>query len=225
MLKLLKYLWIRLIVQCRGLIEFIQVLFRYYSNFEYFKQDVSLLKEYFLISPYYIHQSYSNDYTYGETPLTTLEYIASNCKIESTDKVFEIGCGRGRSCFWLHHFLNCQVVGIDLIPEFIEKALSVKNRYAIQGLDFRKEDMLETDYSGATVIYCYGSTFSPPLIKRLGQKLKELPSSTKIISISYPLNDFIPNENPFETIKRFPAQFVWGVADVYIQVIIPKLIQ
>ncbi len=67
----------------------------------------------------------------AETPLTSLEVIARECQLSVRDVVFELGCGRGRTCFWLNQFIGCAVIGIDYVPAFIEKALKVKRRFHI----------------------------------------------------------------------------------------------
>ncbi len=41
-----------------------------------------------------------------------MDVIARECGIQKEDVVFELGCGRGRTCFWLNTFIGCKVVGI-----------------------------------------------------------------------------------------------------------------
>jgi SAM-dependent methyltransferase len=156
-------------------------------------------------------------YTYGETPLTTLEKIAKNCGIQSRDVVFELGCGRGRTCFWLHQFIGCKVVGIDEVPLFIEKAVQIQNRFALKNVTFRLEDLFETDLKHATVIYLYGTCYSEASVNALITGLSQCPAGTKVITTSYALTEFQPHA-PFRVIKRFPAVFTWGETDVYCHV-------
>ena len=216
-------LGINLKVKIINLIEYLHVIVRYYSHLQFAKIDLALLLSYFFANPFRISKQFlmqkgeQEIYAYGETPLTTLEEIARQCEIAAQDVVFELGCGRGRTCFWLNQWIGCTVVGIDYVPIFIEKAEKIKERFQLQKIAFRLEDLFQTDLQGATVIYLYGTCFPAEDIDLLIDRLSKLPSGTKIITISYALTEFQPRA-PFRMIKQFPASFTWGWADVYLQV-------
>ncbi len=216
-------LWVNLKVKVGNLIEYTRVIIRYYPHVNFAKIDMTLLLSYFFSNPFQISKRFliqkgeQEIYTYGETPLTSLEWIVRNCGITAQDVVFELGCGRGRTCFWLSQFVGCSVVGIDYIPIFIEKANQIKERLGIQQVSFRLEDLFQVDLKGATVIYLYGTCFSATYIDLLIDRLSQLPKGTKIITVSYSLAEFQP-ESPFQVIKQFPCSFTWGETDVYLQV-------
>ena len=216
-----KLFWIRLVVTKRNFVDFCKVAFHYYSNPLFRKIDLTLLFQYFLNNPYQISKRYlvskgiEDPDRYGETPLTTLQQIAQQCQISSKDYVFELGSGRGRACFWLHNFIGCKVVGIEQVPEFVEKANYVKERFGVEGVEFRLGNMLQADFSEVTVVYLYGTCLEDSFIKELTHKFTILPSGLKIITVSYPLTDYT-EEQVFEVMKRFPAQFTWGEGDVYL---------
>lgn len=210
-------------VKLSNLFEYLRVIVRYYPQFLFFKIDTTLLLSYLWTNPFreskrFLLNKGENDiYTYGETPLTTLDLIARNCQISANDHLLELGCGRGRTCFWLHHFIGCQVTGVDYVPLFIEKAQRVKERFHLQGISFRLEDLFQTDLTGATVIYLYGTCLSAAYIDVLIERFSHLPEGTKIITVSYALTEFQP-ESPFQVKQQFPASFTWGTTDVYLQV-------
>lgn len=216
-----KLIFINLYVQIRDFFDFIKVAAKYYSNYSFLKADLYLLLHYLFNNPYSISRRFlrakgeHNIYAYGETPLPTMEMIAKQCRISSKDKVFELGCGRGRTSFWLHSFIKCRVVGVDFVPHFIKKANYVRKRYKIEDVEFRKENMIETDLTGATVIYLYGTCLNDEFIRKLAEKFAKLPAGTKIITVSYSLQEY-SQPNVFEVMKRFPAKFTWGTADVYL---------
>lgn len=217
-----KLFWLNLVVKKRNFVEFIKVIGRYYSNLTFMKIDLVLLSKYIFKSPFKINKEFLQSrgeedvYAYGETPLTTLELIAKTCQISQNDTLFELGCGRGRGCFWLNCFIKCHVVGIEYVPSFVEFANQVKEQFELKGVDFIHGDILTEDYTGATVIYLYGTCYEEPFIKKLIEKFSKLPSGTKIITVSYPLSDY--TDKPlFQVLKRFPAQFTWGEGDVYLQ--------
>jgi Methyltransferase domain len=210
-------------IKKRDFCEYCKVIYKYYKNKTFRKIDLTLLCSYFFSSPFkiskvfLINQGEKEIHAYGETPLTTLEEIFTQCQVSAGDRVFEMGSGRGRSCFWLNCFVGCQVVGVDYIPAFIEKAQKVKEKYDVKGVEFREENFLRTNLKGATVIYLYGILLEEPFLKKLVKRFSKLPIGTKFITVSYPLNDYT-KEPLFEVIRSFPATFNWGEADVYLQV-------
>lgn len=211
-----------LAVKKRNFFEFCKVMVRYYTTIKFLRIDQALNRQYWFKNAYQISKEFlkrrkeENIYAYGETPLTTLEQIMQECQVKSSDRVFELGCGKGRTCFWMNAFLHCTVIGVDFVPAFISKAEKVKNAYKINDLEFRCEDILETDLKGATVIYLYGTCYEPEFIEKLIERFRSLPSGTKILTISYPLTDYTTSPL-FEVMKRFEAEFTWGTADVYLQ--------
>ncbi len=203
--------------------EFVKVAFRYYGNFSFLKADVCLRLMYLFHNPYSISRRFlqkkgeSNIYAYGETPLTSLEKIAKEVEITSKDTVFELGCGRGRTCFWLRSVFDCSVVGIEFIPEFVERANMITNKLGIDKLQFRLDDMLKADLSGATICYLYGTCLEDTEIQLLIKKFSKLPLGTKIITVSYPLTEYV-EDSSFEVMKRFKVEYPWGEADVFLQI-------
>lgn len=218
--EFLQLLWINLIVSLKNFVEWIRVLVSYYSNLRFAKLDLAIIFSYLFNSPYLISKKFllarkeQDVYAYGETPLTTMDKIAKECRLKKEDIVFELGCGRGRTCFWLNEFLGCKVVGIEYIPEFVEIANTVKERFHVKDVEFRLQDMLETDYKEATVIYLYGTNLDDSFIIKLIDKLEKSKPGTKIITISYPLTDYT-SKDTFEVMRCFSVRFPWGEADVY----------
>lgn len=216
-------LGINFAVKGRNLGEYMRVLYRYYRKGSFAKMDGSLILMYLFDNPfsisrrYFMYRSNSQEYTYGETPLTTFEKIAKEARITSQDTVYELGSGRGRVCFWLKSFIGCKVVGLEIVPDFVERAQRIQRKLGIDGMEFRTEDFLKANLKSASVIYLNGTCLEDETIKQLIQHFKSLKSGTRIITVSYSLSDYT-DQPMFETMKRFPARFTWGEADVYIQV-------
>lgn len=205
-------------------VEFVKIAFRYYSNLSFMKADVALQLMYLFHNPYKISKRFLKNkgaddvYAYGETPLTSMDLIAKECHLTPQDCVYELGAGRGRTCFWLNTVVGCSVVGIEFVPEFVERAERIAKRLNMQNIDFRLADFLKTDYAGATVCYLYGSCLDDVSIKKLAAKFAKLPRGTKIITVSYPLTEYAEN-NSFEVMKRFTVPYTWGNADVFLHVV------
>lgn len=217
-----KLFFLNLKVKWTDFKEYLYVVGQYYADPAFLKIDAYLVFSYLFNNPFGISKRFliskgeTEVHTYGETPLSTLEQIAQECRLSYRDRVFELGCGRGRTCFWLNHFIGCSVVGVDYVPEFIHRAYAVKMRFKLPDVQFRLEDFRQTDLTGATVIYLYGTCLEPSTIEALIQQFSTLPTGTKIITVSYPLTDYMGG-SAFEVLKRFPARFTWGAADVYLQ--------
>jgi SAM-dependent methyltransferase len=218
---------LNLVVKKRNLFEYLKVIKRYYSNPMFRKTDCTLLSKYVFKSPYAMSKAFmeargeSDIYVYGETPLTSLELIAKECNLSDKDTVFDLGCGRGRGCFWLHAMIGCKVVGIEYIPEFMEKAIAVKQKYRLTRLEFRQQDFLKANLKGATVLYLYGTCLDPVSIRQLIDKILKLPQGTQIVTVSYSLKEFSADPR-FEILKRFKIPFTWGEGDVYIQCLVDR---
>lgn len=189
--------------------------------------DLLLGAQYFFKSPHRISKTFlakrgeSNIYQFGETPLTTLDLIARNCRVLSHDVVYELGCGSGRTCFWLRSFVGCCAIGIDYLPSFIQKACSVKNKVHLSQIDFIHADMLTIDLSQATVIYLYGTCLEDSLIEKLIERFRFLRPATRVITVSYPLTEYCMG-TLFKVTQTFPARFPWGTATVYLNERLPS---
>lgn len=219
----LKLFPLRFAVSFRTAFHYLQEVFYYYRHWRFFSIDQALLRRYWFKNPYRINRDFLQEkgaedlYTYGETPLVTLEHIVKECDISQEDYVFEMGSGRGRSCFWLHYFVGCFVLGIEIVPEFVRIAQDVKEQYGVDGVEFVRKDFLEQSYEEATVIYYYGTCAQDEEIAQLVECFKKSKPGTKIITVSYPLSDY-DSSNSFKLVKTFPATFTWGEGIVYLQV-------
>ncbi|MGK5594031.1 MAG: SAM-dependent methyltransferase [Parachlamydiaceae bacterium] len=219
-----KLLAIRSSVQFKNFIENIKVASCYYASWTFLKADLLLMRSYlfnnpFSISKHFLRQKGEEDiYAYGETPLTTLNLIMRECRVESGETVFELGCGRGRTCFWLNAYYGCKVVGIDQIPEFIDRGNQIVDKLDLSSISFIQQDMLDADLSSADTIYLYGTCLQDDFIKKLTKKFAQLRRGTKIITVSYALSDYDADSH-FELMRCFSVKLTWGEADVYLQVV------
>jgi hypothetical protein len=141
----------------------------------------------------------ANIHAYGETPYATYQKIVTECGIGSEDIWMEMGAGRGKGCFWLTHFVGCQVIGVEWIPQFGFIASLFKKIFRVKKLQWIPSDIEQVNLNEATVIYLYG----------LWPELKIKPG-VKVISISEPLEGY-------KILKRFWVRFPWGRTSAYLQ--------
>lgn len=197
------------------------VFYKFYKKGKFFLIDLALFISYFLINPYRISKNFlktrgeENIYQYGETPLSTLYEIAQICKIRSSDRVVDLGCGRGRGCFFLSCIIGCRIVGIEYIPAFCKIANGICRIFNLKKVNFFSGDYLTMDFSKVDVIYLYGSMLENKEITKLIFKLKSLPKGAKVITISYGLNEY---SKDYLLIEKFSVKFPWGKSHGYLQI-------
>jgi len=204
-------------VHLHRLKEFVHALFYYYPRDLFFFIDFTLFMLYFFQSPYKVGKRFfkTEEHTYGETPLSTLDRIAKESRLLSRDIVFELGSGSGRSCFWLASLVGCEVHGIECVPLFVERAEKIKGFFRLKKLFFHKEDFLKMDFKHATFIYLYGICMKDGEIRELVKQLAHLSEGARVATVSFPLTDYDEN-GLFKVDKQFPASFPWGKAEIFI---------
>ncbi len=190
--------------------EWVCEIIRYYPNFSFVRTDLLLGMHYLWRNA---HQVSAGVQIYGETPLTTLDKIARRFRILSSDVVYELGSGPGRTVFWLHHFVKCEAVGIELQETFTRRANRVKRWRGLSKVTFVQGDMLAVSLSRASVVYLYGTCFDDEMIHKLIEKFQRLPRSTRIITVSYSLAEYSP---AYVVKEKFLARFPWGRSEVYL---------
>lgn len=183
------------------------------------KCDLAMKEAYRFYNPFTISKNFLRKKgekeinVYGEIPLTSLLKIAQECEIMLYDHVFELGCGRGRSAFFLRSLLQCRVTAVDFIPFFILRAQKIVETFNIKHLTFVCDDILHVALEEATCIYLYGTCLSDKLITQLCGSFLSLPTNTKIITLSYPLKEY---HKEFKIIKQFTVTVPWGNIDVFL---------
>lgn len=201
-------------VKIQGWIEWLQVVRRYYRSAPFRRADLALLRLYWGDSPYRVSARYwrargaADPYTYGETPLTTLEQIARRF-LTPQDRFLDLGCGTGRTCLWVGYFIGCQVVGVECIPTFIQRA-----RRAIPEVEIVEGDLLESNLSEVTVLYLAGTCLDDDYLQKIATHLGRLPAGAKVITITFPITDY-EIEGRFVEIEKLFLPFPWGNDLVY----------
>lgn len=205
-------------------LDYAKTVISFYSNPAYRRADLALLSSYLFINPYKLSRRFLEKrgslsiYAYGETPIATLDRLAERAHIGPKDLVYELGCGRGRACFWLALIKQARVIGIDFIPEFIEKAEEVRKQESIGNLEFRCEDFLNSDLKEATFIYLHGSCMEDGDILKLNQRLIGLKKEIRVLTVSFSMKEY--DEAHWIVTDVFVERMSWGLAEVFLQTLI-----
>lgn len=223
MKRFFKLLGLGFAVKAKYLVEFFRVVRRYYFSCSYYKFDLlyglfHLWKGPYAVSrEWLVRQGAEEIYTYGETPLTTLETIIRECGIGPRDTVFDLGCGPGATSFFFHAYAGATVVAIEQIPLFVRRAERIGNWCGSPPVRFLNIDILSADYSTADVIYYYGTCASDEFIGDLIARFREtLRAGTRIVTVSWSLAQYA-DSNEFAVIRELELPYMWGQAGVFVQ--------
>jgi hypothetical protein len=212
--QLVKVLTLHLYATCVRVLGFLYVLFVVYpKNLSFALTDLRLFFLYILKNPYHYSRAFHRKNLYGETPLRTFDRIAKQSRLLSEDIAFEVGAGTGRLAFWMHHHVSCQVIAIEHIPSFVEKAKYVQKKRELSGVTFLCQDALNVDFQSATWIYFYGTARESRFVQKLIQRWKLQAPKAKIISTSYPLSDY---DEAYASQQIGLGQYPWGKTPLYI---------
>ena len=79
----------------------------------------------------YIMQDF---WDFGTPPEIVINLVQKHCQNYSTLRVLDLGCGKGATSVKLAATLNCNCLGIDGIPEFIEISKKKAREYNVETL-------------------------------------------------------------------------------------------
>ena len=199
------YLFIKWIL----LREQLQVCRRYYRNWRFALADLLLGLSSLICNPYRLCRKRGE--IYGETPITTLQEIANRLALTKEECWVDIGAGRGKGALWIATWVGCRVVAIEKIPYFSRVAWGIARLLRLHKLAVAPLDASKYIYSGATVAYLYGSSWSDQLWEEITRRLRTLPQGARVVSISAPIE-----RNYFKLVDSFPVQFPWGETMAYV---------
>lgn len=191
-----------------------------YFKYPLFKVDFHYFLHYWNQNPYricnrYFREKEKKEVFYGDTwPYTIFKFVQS-IPISKEDVLFDLGSGIGRMSFWFQKISQCKVVAIEKVPYFVQKAKEVQKKVGNQNITFLKEDLLETNYESATLIYFYCSSFDDETILKLLKKWKSLKKGARILTTSFALSEYKAQE--YKVIQQFKVSYPWGICDVFLQ--------
>lgn len=68
-------------------------------------------------------------YRYEPTPYSALEKLFQQYELNSSDRIVDFGCGKGRLNFYLHYFFHATITGIEMNKSFLQEALENRKSY------------------------------------------------------------------------------------------------
>lgn len=132
---------------------------------------------------------------YAPTPVEAIEAMLELAAVTQDDIVYDLGCGEGHVLVFASFLYGCRAVGYDIDPECVAAATRNVNANNLWDLaQVHEGDVLETDFSRATVVTMY---LMPDLLELLKPQLNTLAPGTRIVCFEKP----IPGIKPARQVK------------------------
>jgi SAM-dependent methyltransferase len=134
------------------------------------------------------------DVPYVPTPQEVVDEMLTLANVTKDDVVYDLGCGDGRLVITaVKKFGAKRGVGVDIDPERIrESNENAKVAGVTDRVEFRVQNLFETDFKEATVVTLY---LLPDVNLKLRPKLlAELKPGTRIVSHAFDMGDWKPEK-------------------------------
>lgn len=137
--------------------------------------------------------TFDSDVPYVPTPQPVVERMLEMAGVDSNDVVYDLGSGDGRIVVTAAEQYGARGVGIEIDPQRIEEARQNAEEAGVTDLvEFRRQDLFETDVSEATVVTLY---LLPTVNVKLRPKLlSQLAPGTPVVSHDFDMGDWEPEE-------------------------------
>lgn len=135
----------------------------------------------------------SQDVPYVPTPQAVVEEMLSVAEVNENDMLYDLGCGDGRIVVTAARKYGTRGIGIDSNPKRIEESnANAESSGVTDKVEFRQEDLFQTDFSDATVVTLYLLTHVN--MKLRPKLLSELKPGTRVVSHAFDMGDWEPEE-------------------------------
>ncbi|MBW4467086.1 MAG: class I SAM-dependent methyltransferase [Pegethrix bostrychoides GSE-TBD4-15B] len=133
------------------------------------------------------------DVIYVPTPVPVVNEMLRLANVTADDIVYDLGSGDGRIVIAAAQQRGARGIGIDINPERIQEANQNAQTAGVSDqVEFRQQDLFQTDFSEATVVTLY---LLPELNVKLRPKLlRELQPGTRIVSHAFDMGDWEPEQ-------------------------------
>lgn len=131
------------------------------------------------------------DVPYVPTPPEVVDEMLRLAEVGPDDRLYDLGSGDGRIVITAAERFGTRGIGIDIDPERVEEANANAEAANVTDLvEFREQDLFETDFSDATVVTLY--LLSEVNLRLRPRLLQELEPGTRIVSHAFNMGDWEP---------------------------------
>ncbi|MFB0613279.1 SAM-dependent methyltransferase [Aurantiacibacter poecillastricola] len=160
----------------------------------------------------------SQDIHYIPTPEAVVEEMLRLAEIEDGDVLYDLGSGDGRIVIAAARDYGIRAVGIEIDDGLLERARENARAAGVEDLvEFRKQDMFETDLTDVDVLALYlGTTQNLRLRPRI---MEQMEPGSQVVSHAFSMGGWQPDvETTVENRKVFkwtvPLEFIDGFPPV-----------
>eukprot|EP00088_Acartia_fossae_P006548 TRINITY_DN13014_c0_g1_i2.p1 TRINITY_DN13014_c0_g1~~TRINITY_DN13014_c0_g1_i2.p1 ORF type:complete len:179 (+),score=11.74 TRINITY_DN13014_c0_g1_i2:52-588(+) len=127
------------------------------------------------------------------TPEHAIHTILHHLQLTPQDFLVDLGCGHGTINVIAAKKYSVRGLGVDIEPGLVEIAKENAIKEGVENLvEFRVEDVLQTDLSGASVVVSF---LVPRHLKQIASKLKDfLTRGGRLACYHYPLQGVEPSK-------------------------------
>jgi SAM-dependent methyltransferase len=131
------------------------------------------------------------DVPYVPTPPEVVDEMLRLAEVGPDDLLYDLGSGDGRIVIAAAERFGTRGIGIDIDPERVEEANANAETANVTDLvEFREQDLFETDFSDATVVTLY--LLSEVNLRLRPRLLQDLDPGTRIVSHAFDMGDWEP---------------------------------
>jgi predicted methyltransferase len=125
------------------------------------------------------------------TPDNVTREMLKLADVKPGDHVIDLGSGDGRIVIVAASQFGATGLGVEIVPDLVAKSRENARRASVADkVEFRVQDLFETDLSRATVITMY---LLPEVNLQLRPKLLALKPGTRIVSHDWDMGDWKPD--------------------------------
>ena len=151
------------------------------------------------------------DVVWIPTPQALVDKMLDMAKVTPKDYLIDLGSGDGRLVITAAR-RGVRALGIEYNPELVELSQQASRTAGVAGrARFVKADIFESDFSQASVITLF---LLPDLNLRLRPKILELKPGTRIVSNSFDMDKWKPDQTV--TLQRTRCGSTWCTAHLWI---------
>jgi SAM-dependent methyltransferase len=133
------------------------------------------------------------DVPYVPTPQVVVDKMLELANVTKDDYLIDLGCGDGRIPISAARQFGTRGMGVDIDPARIYEAnVNAVNARVGDKVEFKKQDLFQTDFSKATVLTMY-------LLPRINLELRprilsQLKPGTRVVSHTFDMGDWKPDK-------------------------------
>ena len=126
------------------------------------------------------------------TPFEVVDRMLEMAEVKKVDVVYDLGSGDGRIVIRAAKKYGARGVGIEIDPELVRLSEDRAKKEGVDHLvEFREQDALTVDLSGATVVTLY---MLPEFNAKLRPRLQSLRPGARIVSHDFDIEGWVPSK-------------------------------